>query len=1009
MPTRQNTGEWTVGISIISHGWIGKSNEAGVTERNLTASCHELAIGYHDSTIRILNDIGGYQGTGTLERNIEDIASGTNCIVLTHPHMDHIGDLPRLFTGGKTYAGRIIATPGTKRATEVALKDAAKIQMEFYTRAMEKFEEARKDIRKLIHTIESYEKRTPEKTRSGNNLRKSNEPTRLNRRDTAIELLDTKYGILQKNPNGTVEVPSNWEELIAPPPPTFVLEDVERAVAHIETQNISDGWQDIVPWKVRLRYYNAGHIIGSAMALYEIIDENGKPHKVLFSGDIGSYKWDLHINGIPTPPNNDPIDAVVIESTYGWRVRDKFEEGRTEWEDSLVNAFESTKERKPYNQVIHACFSLDRLQNMLFRVVSLKKAGKLNVPIYVDSPMGIAYIQAYITEARRTLLELKTPHQESIRKAVGDDYIDREKKFLEEFIDFLNPVNGNYIPVTTSEEREALMQKWNTTQRVILTASWMANGWPIVSYLSAWATDEQSAFYFPGYLAEWTLGHQLAGPVQMKQVTISGKSTNIKARMKNFTFLSWHADEEDLLVFLEAIKFRKNSKVLVVHGDILTSSASFKNTLIRNSYSAANVLVPDVNEEQIIRPGSTGPLLRKFHTQAMSILKKVDDSAGSTRIGKWDTLEILESELALITDAIENIDTDFAGKDETIKETHRKELEWQAVRIREKMAAIEQWEETMLNAGKQSTNTQKPGKVVAVKKKPTVPQTVISTQRGNITKPSNEKKENEEYKGVRISLMELMQQLHNNKDQLNAKMTHLAEEIYKQIHGWPIGELKKWLTISRHIKDLTSQLEGKKSQKSQKEARLERSIQARTELENTAVMNPRKRKRLETTASSDTNELEIQIELLEKDITRIEEEISNLLHTQNGIFSGIQSEEDVIHRCAHSKQKIKASQWTNENIYAIVERGIRQVIREAIHTNEKYKNALALKDRIQSEEGYIETLLELAESIAERDGDWDSINSRIKDRKKEEKMLTREIRQIDTQAIIQGVITKLAS
>ncbi len=96
-------------------------------------------------------------------------------------------------------------------------------------------------------------------------------------------------------------------------------------------------------------------------------------------------------------------------------------------------------------------------------------------------------------------------------------------------------------------------------------------------------------------------------------------------------------------------------------------------------------------------------------------------------------------------------------------------------------------------------------------------------------------------------------------------------------------------------------------------------------------------------------------------------------------------------------------------MYAIVERGIRQVISEAIHTNEKYKNALILKDRIQSEEGYIETLLELAESIAERDGDWDSINSRIKDRKKEEKMLTREIRQIDTQAIIQGVITKLAS
>ena len=80
-------------------------------------------------------------------------------------------------------------------------------------------------------------------------------------------------------------------------------------------------------------------------------------------------------------------------------------------------------------------------------------------------------------------------------------------------------------------------------------------------------------------------------------------------------------------------------------------------------------------------------------------------------------------------------------------------------------------------------NTQKPGKVVAVKKKPIAPQTVISTQRGNAIKPSNEKKENEEYKAVRISLMELMHQLHNNKDQLNTKMTYLAEEIYKQIHG----------------------------------------------------------------------------------------------------------------------------------------------------------------------------------------------------------------------------------
>jgi cell division septum initiation protein DivIVA len=82
-----------------------------------------------------------------------------------------------------------------------------------------------------------------------------------------------------------------------------------------------------------------------------------------------------------------------------------------------------------------------------------------------------------------------------------------------------------------------------------------------------------------------------------------------------------------------------------------------------------------------------------------------------------------------------------------------------------------------------------------------------------------------------------------------------------------------------------NQLEGKKSQKSQKEARLQRSTQARTELKDAEKMNHRKRKRLESIVSSDTNELEVQIELLEKDITRIEEEIATLTHTRDGIFS----------------------------------------------------------------------------------------------------------------------------
>ena len=59
---------------------------------------------------------------------------------------------------------------------------------------------------------------------------------------------------------------------------------------------------------------------------------------------------------------------------------------------------------------------------------------------------------------------------------MGDDYIEREKKFLEEFIDCLNPANGNYIPVTTGDERDSLMRDTgDTSKKIIITASGMAN------------------------------------------------------------------------------------------------------------------------------------------------------------------------------------------------------------------------------------------------------------------------------------------------------------------------------------------------------------------------------------------------------------------------------------------------------------------------------------------------------------------------------------------------------
>lgn len=158
--------------------------------------------------------------------------------------------------------------------------------------------------------------------------------------ETSEPTVNTRYTVAQKflEPYKKLLTYENWKKILLPEP-AFTLEDVTRAVNQIETHTISKGWKEIIPGKVAIRLYNAGHIIGSTSVLFKIIDTERKPHHILFTGDIGSYKWDLHINGLPEPPNNLAIDAVVIESTYGGKVREPFEKGREEFETSLINAF----------------------------------------------------------------------------------------------------------------------------------------------------------------------------------------------------------------------------------------------------------------------------------------------------------------------------------------------------------------------------------------------------------------------------------------------------------------------------------------------------------------------------------------------------------------------------------------------------------------------------------------------------------------------------------------------
>src|SRR6187397_758794 len=87
---------------------------------------------------RILIDCGIFQGTPAERvRNylpFDFDPSTVDALLLTHAHLDHCGQIPRLVNAG--YRGPIYATAGTIELAALVLLDSGKLQQEFAKREM---------------------------------------------------------------------------------------------------------------------------------------------------------------------------------------------------------------------------------------------------------------------------------------------------------------------------------------------------------------------------------------------------------------------------------------------------------------------------------------------------------------------------------------------------------------------------------------------------------------------------------------------------------------------------------------------------------------------------------------------------------------------------------------------------------------------------------------------------------------------------------------------------------
>ncbi|MDE2441211.1 MAG: MBL fold metallo-hydrolase [Betaproteobacteria bacterium] len=317
------------------------------------------------------------------------------------------------------------------------------------------------------------------------------------------------------------------------------LYTVAQALSSLkQLQPVAYGQSFQVAEMVSVRFRDAGHILGSA-SLEVIVSGEGKPRRLVFSGDLGMSNRPVLRD--PEPPPEE-ADVVLIESTYG----DRLHRSLAETEDEIVAAFARTRAAK--GNLIIPAFAVGRTQEIIYMLADLVRRQRLSpLKIYVDSPMANAATR--ITLAHSDLLDDETRALLAWQQA--------------------HPGKVNIEFVADVERSKALNDI--RSGAVIVSASGMCEAGRIKYHLRENLPRSECTVLIAGFQAAGTLGRRLVDGARL--VTIFGQPVPVRARIYTVGGLSAHADQAALLDWLRG--FRKPpGQTFVVHGEA-GASANF--------------------------------------------------------------------------------------------------------------------------------------------------------------------------------------------------------------------------------------------------------------------------------------------------------------------------------------------------------------------------------------------------------------------------------------------------
>ena len=312
-----------------------------------------------------------------------------------------------------------------------------------------------------------------------------------------------------------------------PVTPIYTREDAAACMTLFRPV-VLDDWTAVAP-DIRARYWNAGHLLGSASVELEIGPADGeRPLRLLFSGDIGPDHKLLQEN--PAGPSG--VDYLVCESTYGDRERGEITPERRR----AILAREVHAAAEARGPLIIPSFAVERTQELLVDLHTLMTSRDIpTVPIFVDSPL--ASRASAIFERHAAEIEEGGILREALRS--------RNVRFTE-----------------TVEQSKAINRL--TGFFVVIAASGMCDAGRIRHHLKNNLWRANATVMMAGFQAQGSLGRILLDGA--KRVRIQGEEIEVNARITQIDLYSGHADASELAAWVSARKPVAHS-VFLTHGE----------------------------------------------------------------------------------------------------------------------------------------------------------------------------------------------------------------------------------------------------------------------------------------------------------------------------------------------------------------------------------------------------------------------------------------------------------